>query len=129
VLGVWGAQSLTLLLLLLFHPQGFSECHVQTGVGWLTGRSVQSFLQDGLLACIRCKATIEYEPSPGMQPLWVQQIHAREVWASFDPALEELCFQLGAWLSTGNDGNKGAGILWCPIPGGVQGQVGWGKLV
>lgn len=97
--------------LLLFYPQDFSECHVQAGAGWLTGHSVQSFLQDGLLACIRCKLTTEYVPSPGTQPLWVQRIQAGEVWASFDPVLEELCFQLGAWLSTDNDGNKAAGIL------------------
>ncbi|NXK56102.1 HMCN2 protein, partial [Chauna torquata] len=94
--------------------QDFSERYVQTGAGQFTGGSVQSFLQDGLLARAHCNHTIEYEPTPGLQPPRVQHIQARDVRASFDPASEELHFQLSTSLAAGNEGDengdKGAGI-------------------
>lgn len=99
---------------LLLPPQDFSERYVRTGAGRFSGDSVQSFLQDGRLARARCNHTIEYEPAPGLQPLRVQHIQAREVQASFDPASEELSFQLSTSLDAGNQGDEngeeGAGI-------------------
>ncbi|XP_068513036.1 hemicentin-2 isoform X2 [Anas acuta] len=82
--------------------QDFSERYVRTGAGRFSGESVQSFLQDGRLARARCNHTIEYEPAPGLQPQRVQHIQAREVQASFDPASEELSFQLSTSLDAGD---------------------------
>ncbi|XP_040387830.1 hemicentin-2 isoform X3 [Cygnus olor] len=82
--------------------QDFSERYVQTGAGRFSGGSVQSFLQDGRLARARCNHTIEYEPTHGPQPQRVRHIQAREVQASFDPASEELSFQLSTSLDAGD---------------------------
>nr|XP_047909504.1 hemicentin-2 [Anser cygnoides] len=82
--------------------QDFSERYVQTGAGRFSGGSVQSFLQDGSLARARCNHTVEYEPTPGPQLQRVQRIQAREVQASFDPASEELSFQLSTSLDAGD---------------------------
>ncbi|KAM9176553.1 hemicentin-2 [Mergus octosetaceus] len=82
--------------------QDFSERYVRTGAGRFSGGSVQSFLQDGRLVRARCNHTIDYEPAPGLQLQRVQHIQAREVQASFDPASEELSFQLSTSLDAGD---------------------------
>ncbi|XP_062447296.1 hemicentin-2 [Rhea pennata] len=86
--------------------QDFSERYVQTGPGQLYGDSVQSFVQEGLLARARCNHSIEYDPALGRQPLRVQHLRARSVRASFDPASEELLFQLSASLDAGANGDE-----------------------
>ncbi|KAM7087896.1 LOW QUALITY PROTEIN: hemicentin-2 [Ciconia maguari] len=83
--------------------QDFSERYVQTGAGQLSGGSVQSFLQDGRIIRARCNHTIVYDPSTGPQPPRVQHVRASAIEASFDPASEELRFQLRASLDAGAD--------------------------
>ncbi|KAM6047554.1 LOW QUALITY PROTEIN: hemicentin-2 [Theristicus caerulescens] len=83
--------------------QDFSERYVQTGVGQLSGGSVQSFLRDGRIIRARCNHTIAYDPAVGPQPPRVQHIQASAIEASFDPALEKLRFQLRASLHAGAD--------------------------
>ncbi|XP_068771088.1 hemicentin-2 [Struthio camelus] len=86
--------------------QDFGERYVQTGPGQLYGDSVQSFVQEGLVTRVRCNHTIEYDPALGRQPLRVQHVRARSVKASFDPASEELLFQLSASLHAGPNGDR-----------------------
>ncbi|XP_025060802.1 hemicentin-2 [Alligator sinensis] len=86
--------------------QAFSEHYVQTGAGQLHAGSVQSFLQDGRRVRARCNHTIEYDPTLGFQPTLVQHVRARSVEASFDPASEELRFQLGTSLHAGANGDQ-----------------------
>ncbi|KFW65825.1 Hemicentin-2, partial [Pygoscelis adeliae] len=95
-------------------PQDFSERYVHTGVGRLSGGSVQSFLQDGRIIHAHCDHTIVYDPSTGLQPPRVQHVRASAVEASFDPALEELRFQLRASLDAGANRDQ------CP-PGFILG--------
>ncbi|KAM6400073.1 hemicentin-2 [Rhynochetos jubatus] len=83
--------------------QDFSERYVQTGTGQLSGGSVQSFLWDGHSTRVRCNHTIVYDPPAGPQPPRVQHLRANTVKASYDPALEELRFQLRASLGAGAD--------------------------
>ncbi|XP_072739134.1 hemicentin-2-like [Ciconia boyciana] len=83
--------------------QDFSERYVQTGAGQLSGGSVQSFLQDGRIIRARCNHTIVYDPSTGPHPPRVQHVRASAIEASFDPASEELRFQLRASLDAGAD--------------------------
>ncbi|KAK4811634.1 hypothetical protein QYF61_022727 [Mycteria americana] len=94
--------------------QDFSERYVQTGAGQLSGGSVQSFLQDGRIIRARCNHTVVYDPSAGPQPPRVQHVRASAVEASFDPASEELRFQLRASLDAGADRDQ------CP-PGFILG--------
>ncbi|KGL95734.1 Hemicentin-2, partial [Charadrius vociferus] len=94
--------------------QDFSERYVQTDVGRLSGGSVQSFLWDGHIIRARCNHTIVYHPPAGPQPPRVQHVHASAVKASYDPASEELRFQLRASLDAGADGDR------CP-PGFIRG--------
>ncbi|XP_071622127.1 hemicentin-2 isoform X2 [Heliangelus exortis] len=94
--------------------QDFSERYVQTGTGQVLGGSVQSFLWDGHITRARCNHTIVYDPPVGTQPPRVQHIQASTIKASYDPALEELRFQLRASLNAGSNGDK------CP-PGFVLG--------
>ncbi|NXU79543.1 HMCN2 protein, partial [Oreotrochilus melanogaster] len=94
--------------------QDFSERYVQTGTGQVSGGSVQSFLWDGHITRARCNHTIVYDPPVGTQPPRVQHIRASTIKASYDPALEELRFQLRASLNAGSNGDK------CP-PGFVLG--------
>ncbi|NWV22673.1 HMCN2 protein, partial [Origma solitaria] len=89
--------------------QDFSERYVRTGAGQLSGGSVQSFLQDGRLIRAHCNHTIVFDPPEGPQPPRVQHLRARAVRASYDPAKEELHFQLRASLDAGNQGNQ------CPL--------------
>ncbi|KAM6372038.1 LOW QUALITY PROTEIN: hemicentin-2 [Pluvialis apricaria] len=100
--------------------QDFSERYVQTGAGRLSGGSVQSFLRDGRIIRARCNHTIVYHPPAGPQPPRVQDIRASAVKASYDPASEELRFQLRASLDAGADGDqcppgfiRGLGQLYC----------------
>ncbi|NXP11722.1 HMCN2 protein, partial [Thinocorus orbignyianus] len=93
--------------------QDFSERYVRMGVGQLSGGSVQSFLQDGHIIRAHCNHTIVYNPPEGPQPPWVQHVRARAVKASYDPASEELRFQLRASLDEGADGDR------CP-PGFIR---------
>ncbi|XP_030317358.1 hemicentin-2 [Calypte anna] len=86
--------------------QDFSEHYVQTGMGQVSGGSVQSFLWDGHISRARCNHTIVYDPPVGTQPPRVQHIQASTIKASYDPALEELRFQLRASLNTGANGDK-----------------------
>ncbi|XP_026716212.1 hemicentin-2 [Athene cunicularia] len=86
--------------------QDFRERYVQTGAGRLSGGSVQSFLQDGRIIRVRCNHTIIYNPSVDPQPPLVQHVRASAVKASYDPASEELCFQLRASLDAGADGDQ-----------------------
>ncbi|NXT03304.1 HMCN2 protein, partial [Jacana jacana] len=86
--------------------QDFSEHYLQTGVGQLSGGSVQSFLQDGHIVHARCNHTILYDPPEGPQLPRVQHVRARAVKASYDPASEELRFQLLASLDEGADGDQ-----------------------
>lgn len=78
--------------------QDFSERHVQTGAGQLHVESVQSFLQDGLPVQIRCNHSIEYAAARGWQPFPVQRVQARAIKSSFNPATQELLFQLSSSL-------------------------------
>ncbi|KFQ62288.1 Hemicentin-2, partial [Pelecanus crispus] len=94
--------------------QDFSERYVQTGMGRLSGVSVQSFLRDGRVIRARCNHTIAYDPTVGPQPPRVQHVRATAVEGSFDPALEELHFQLRASLDAGADRDQ------CP-PGFILG--------
>ncbi|NWI37683.1 HMCN2 protein, partial [Picathartes gymnocephalus] len=90
--------------------QDFSERYVQTGAGQLSGGSVQSFLlRDGHLVRARCNHTIVFDPSVGPQPPRVQHLWARAITASYDPAKQELRFQLHASLDAGNQRNQ------CPL--------------
>ncbi|NWW25814.1 HMCN2 protein, partial [Falcunculus frontatus] len=89
--------------------QDFSERYVQTGVGQLSGGSVQSFLRDGRLVRAHCNHTIVFDPLVGPQPPRVQHLRARAITASYDPAKEELRFQLRASLDAGNQANQ------CPL--------------
>lgn len=91
-------------------PQDFSERYVQTGAGQLSGGSVQSFLRDGRLVRAYCNHTIVFDTPVGPQPPRVQHLRARAITASYDPAKEELHFQLHASLDAGNQG--------CPKDGG-----------
>ncbi|CAM9699604.1 unnamed protein product [Bubo scandiacus] len=94
--------------------QDFSERYVQTGVGRLSGGSVQSFLRDGRIIRARCNHTIIYDPATDPQPPLVQHVRASAVKASYDPASKELRFQLRASLDAGADGDQ------CP-PGFILG--------
>ncbi|NWZ63702.1 HMCN2 protein, partial [Acrocephalus arundinaceus] len=89
--------------------QDFSERYVRTGAGQLSGGSVQSFLQDGRLLHAHCNHTILFDPPVGPQPPRVQHLRARAITASYDPAKQELHFQLLASLDAGNQGNQ------CPL--------------
>ncbi|KFP19291.1 Hemicentin-2, partial [Egretta garzetta] len=94
--------------------QDFSERYVQMGAGRLSGGSVQSFLQDGRIIRARCNHTVTYDPPMGLQPPRVQHVRVSAVETSFDPASEELRFQLRASLDAGADRDQ------CP-PGFVLG--------
>ncbi|NWV44629.1 HMCN2 protein, partial [Daphoenositta chrysoptera] len=89
--------------------QDFSERYVQTGAGQLSGGSVQSFLRDGRLVHAHCNHTIVFDPPAGPQPPRVQHLRARAITASYDPAKEELRFQLRASLDAGADRDQ------CPL--------------
>ncbi|NXU40296.1 HMCN2 protein, partial [Drymodes brunneopygia] len=89
--------------------QDFGERYVRTGAGQLSGGSVQSFLQDGRLVRAHCNHTIVFDPPVGPQPPRVQHLRARAITASYDPAKQELHFQLRASLDAGNQGNQ------CPL--------------
>ncbi|NXW75993.1 HMCN2 protein, partial [Hirundo rustica] len=89
--------------------QDFSERYVRTGAGQLSGGSVQSFLRDGHLIHAHCNHTIVFEPPVGPQPPRVQHLRARAVTASYDPAKQELHFQLRASLDAGADRDQ------CPL--------------
>ncbi|XP_071310090.1 hemicentin-2 isoform X1 [Agelaius tricolor] len=89
--------------------QDFSERYVRTGAGQLSGGSVQSFLRDGRLLRAHCNHTIVFDPPVGPQPPRVQQLRARAITASYDPAKQELRFQLRAWLDAGADRDQ------CPL--------------
>ncbi|NWR34855.1 HMCN2 protein, partial [Tachuris rubrigastra] len=89
--------------------QDFSERYVQTGTGQLSGGSVQSFLWDGHILRAHCNHTIVYDPTVGPQQPRVQHLRARAITASYDPATEQLRFQLRASLDAGNEGNR------CPL--------------
>ncbi|NXF18043.1 HMCN2 protein, partial [Rhodinocichla rosea] len=89
--------------------QDFTERYVRTGAGQLSGGSVQSFLRDGRLLRAHCNHTIVFDPPVGPQPPRVQQLRARAITASYDPAKQELRFQLRAWLDAGEQGNQ------CPL--------------
>ncbi|NXS66677.1 HMCN2 protein, partial [Pandion haliaetus] len=100
--------------------QDFSERYVQTGMGQLLGDSVQSFLWDGHIIRAHCNHTIVYDPPAGPQSPWVQHIRASAIKASYDPASEELSFQLRALLDAGGEGDQcplgfilGPGQLYC----------------
>lgn len=110
---------------------------MQTGAGQLYAGSVQSFLQDGRRVRARCNHTIEYDPTLGFQPTLVQHVRARSVEASFDPASEELRFQLGTSLHAGTstaefdpvpfqcEGNGASFPLsFSDLPGGLWGTRG-----
>ncbi|XP_054077069.1 hemicentin-2 isoform X2 [Rissa tridactyla] len=86
--------------------QDFTERYVKTGAGQFSGGSVQSFLRDGRITRARCNHTIVYDPAMGSQPPPVQHIRASTVKASYDPASEELCFQLRASLDAGANGDQ-----------------------
>ncbi|NWV82560.1 HMCN2 protein, partial [Dasyornis broadbenti] len=89
--------------------QDFSERYVRTSAGQLSGGSVQSFLQDGRLVRAHCNHTIVFDPPVGTQPHRVQHLRARAITASYDPAKEELHFQLRASLDAGADKDQ------CPL--------------
>ncbi|NWH88730.1 HMCN2 protein, partial [Aegithalos caudatus] len=89
--------------------QDFSERFVRTGVEQLSGGSVQSFLQDGRLVRAHCNHTIVFDPPVGPQPPRVQHLRARAITASYDPAKQELHFQLRASLDAGTDRDQ------CPV--------------
>ncbi|XP_023961842.2 hemicentin-2 isoform X1 [Chrysemys picta bellii] len=86
--------------------QDFSERYVQTGAGQLHVESGQSYLQDGLPVQIRCNHSIEYEAALGRQPSLVQHVQARAVKSSFNPASEELLFQLSSSLRAEANGEQ-----------------------
>nr|XP_032653549.1 hemicentin-2 isoform X2 [Chelonoidis abingdonii] len=86
--------------------QDFSEHYVQTGAGQLHVESVQSYLQDGLLVQIRSNHSIEYDAAVGRQPSLVQHVQARAVKSSFNPASEELLFQLSSSLHAEANGEQ-----------------------
>ncbi|NXV93681.1 HMCN2 protein, partial [Calonectris borealis] len=100
--------------------QDFSEHYVQTGAGRLSGGSVQSFLRDGRIIRARCNHTIAYDPATGPQPPRVQHVRASAVEASFDPASEELRFQLHASLDAGKKGIPRNGDGDARILGGCE---------
>ncbi|KFP92685.1 Hemicentin-2, partial [Apaloderma vittatum] len=83
--------------------QDFSERYVQTGAGQLVGGSVHSFLQDGRVIRARCNHTIVYDSSADMQPPRLLHVRASAIKASYNPASEELRFQLLASLDAGAD--------------------------
>ncbi|XP_056361302.1 LOW QUALITY PROTEIN: hemicentin-2 [Oenanthe melanoleuca] len=87
----------------------FSERYVRTGVGQLSGSSVQSFLRDGHLIRAHCNHTIVFDPPVGPQPPRVQHLRARAITASYDPAKQQLQFQLRASLDAGADRDQ------CPL--------------
>ncbi|NWR09617.1 HMCN2 protein, partial [Paradoxornis webbianus] len=89
--------------------QDFSERYVRTGAGQLSGGSVQSFLRDGRLVRAHCNHTIVFDPPVGPQPPRVQHVRARAITASYDPAKQELLFQLRASLDAGADRDQ------CPL--------------
>ncbi|XP_063265782.1 hemicentin-2 isoform X3 [Prinia subflava] len=89
--------------------QDFSERYVRTGAGQLSGGSVQSFLRDGHLLRAHCNHTIVFDPPVGPQPPRVQHLRARAIRASYDPAKQELHFQLRASLDAGADRDQ------CPL--------------
>ncbi|TRZ13268.1 hypothetical protein HGM15179_013842 [Zosterops borbonicus] len=89
--------------------QNFSERYVRTGAGQLSGGSVQSFLRDGRLVRAHCNHTIVFDPPVGPQPPRVQHLRARAITASYDPAKQELLFQLRASLDAGADRDQ------CPL--------------
>ncbi|KAK2535403.1 Hmcn2 [Columba guinea] len=89
--------------------QDFSERYVQTGMGRLSGSSVQSFLRDGRITRARCNHTIMYDPTPGPWSPRVQHIQASALKTSYDPVSEELRFQLHASLDAGADRDQ------CPL--------------
>ncbi|XP_030391159.1 hemicentin-2 isoform X3 [Gopherus evgoodei] len=86
--------------------QDFSERYVQTGAGQLHVESVQSYLQDGLPVQIRSNHSIEYDSAVGRQPSLVQHLQARAVKSSFNPASEELLFQLSSSLHAEANGEQ-----------------------
>ncbi|XP_010176901.1 PREDICTED: hemicentin-2, partial [Mesitornis unicolor] len=94
--------------------QDFRERYVQTGMGQLSGSSVQSFLLDGRIVRARCNHTIVYNPAAGPQPHRVQHARASAIKTSYDPALQVLHFQLHASLDAGEriarhgDGSAGS---------------------
>lgn len=79
---------------------------MRTGAGQLSGGSVQSFLRDGRLVRAHCNHTIVFDPAVGPQPPRVQHLRARAITASYDPAKQELLFQLRASLDAGNQGSQ-----------------------
>ncbi|XP_065551612.1 hemicentin-2 [Lathamus discolor] len=89
--------------------QDFSERYVQTGTGRLSGGSVQRFLRDGHIIRAHCNHTIVYEPPVGPQPPRVQHVRASAIKTSYDPASEQLRFQLRASLDAAADGDQ------CPL--------------
>lgn len=91
-------------------PQDFSERYVRTGAGQLSGGSVQSFLQDGRLVRAHCNHTVLFDPPVGPQPPRVQHLRARAITASYDPAEQELRFQLRASLDAGDQGSPEDGV-------------------
>ncbi|XP_014111826.1 PREDICTED: hemicentin-2 [Pseudopodoces humilis] len=97
-------------------PQDFSERYVRTGVGQLSGGSVQSFLRDGRLVRAHCNHTIVFDPPEGPQPPRVQHLRARAITASYDPAKQELHFQLHASLDAGADTDQ-CPLGFIPSPG------------
>ncbi|KAM8995979.1 hemicentin-2 isoform 2-T2 [Ara ararauna] len=88
--------------------QDFSERYVQTGTGRLSGGSVQRFLKDGHIIHARCNHTIVYDPPVVPQPPRVQHVRASAIKTSYDPASEQLHFQLRASLVAA-DGDQ------CPL--------------
>ncbi|NWH40854.1 HMCN2 protein, partial [Chloropsis hardwickii] len=97
--------------------QDFSERYVRTGAGQLSGGSVQSFLRDGRLVRAHCNHTIVFHPPEGPQPPRVQHLRARAITASYDPAKQELHFQLRASLDAGDQGGPSTGMEMyrCPL--------------
>ncbi|NXO92038.1 HMCN2 protein, partial [Certhia brachydactyla] len=89
--------------------QDFSERYVRTGAGQLSGGSVQSFLRDGRLVRAHCNHTVVFDPPVGPQPPRVQHLRARAITTSYDPAKQELHFQLRASLDAGADRDQ------CPL--------------
>lgn len=77
---------------------------MQTGTGRLSGGSVQRFLSDGHIIHARCNHTIVYDPPVGPQTPRVQHVRASAIKTSYDPASEQLRFQLRASLDAGNGG-------------------------
>lgn len=92
---------------------------MRTGAGQLSGGSVQSFLQDGRLVRAHCNHTVVFDPPVGPQPPRVQHLRARAISASYDPAKQELRFQLRASLDAGNQGSPQLGhgdlLFWASL--------------